>query len=490
MRKVIESNKNKIVLYFINALALMPLLCFGFKHFSIDTYLVALENGIDGHINAFIGAFRYVGALIHKIWYLLGQNPIANPLLDTLIFIFIVALSTTFLSNFIYKQLRQKSTLNYIVVNLSVLISVANVWFINILTFPESIFATAIGVLLCFSAIVVYFSNQNILSTIISAFLLICSTAIYQQFLVVFIIYSILLCSIKLHNDDSATKTIVFTYLKLIALILLSGIIYYGVGICVQKWFSVVPNERVALNIDSIINNLIYYITKQRSYLKGRGIFDTEILTLCYVTVGTVWIITLINYIRKNKVNFKSVCLFFSYIVAYASSFLMGVISTSRVFRTMFGLFTVFALFSIGSIMLQRKKIVKYVLSFALCIVFALNMYANIEMSSELREINTQETMLAEQFLYQIEEYEKTENKIVKNIEFCSDMNQKISGGSALRVAYSFGGLMEYVTGRNFNVSEMTNEEIRKDFEEKDWDVLVLDEQLIFENDTLYICVY
>ena len=491
MRKVIENNKKIIGLYLINVLALMPLLCFAFQHFSVDTYLLASENGIDVHINAFIGSFRYVGALIHKVWNLLGQAPISNPLLDIAIFVLVVALVTTKLSNFIYIQLKQKSTLSYIIVNLSVLVSVTNVWFVNILTFPECIFATAIGVLLCFFAIIVYFSKQNIPGKIISALLLICSTAIYQQFLVVFIIYAILLCSIKLKNsDNSKTKDTVFEYLKLILLILVSGIIYYGIGIGVQKLFSVAANERVALSLDSMLNNLIYFITKQHSYLKGRGFFDTEILTLCYVIVGTIWVVAFICHIKKNKLNFKSVCLFLSYIVAYGSSFLMGIVSISRVARTMFGLFTVFALFTIGTILLINRRFVKYILASVLFIVFALNMYANIEMSLELREINTQEIMLAEQYLYEIEEYEKSENVVVNNIEFCTDVNPKISDNSSLRFDYSFSGLMGYISGRDFIVTQVENTEMKSNFVEKDWDGFIADEQLIFENDTLYVCIY
>ena len=291
---------------------------------------------------------------------MLGNYPVENPLLDAIVFIIAVALSTTLLSMYIYKKLNQKSISSYLIVNISVLISVTNIWFVNILTFPECIFATAIGVVLCFSAIIVYFSKQNIPGKIISALLLICSTAIFQQFLVVFIIYAILLCSIKLENsDNSKTKDTVFEYLKLILLILVSGIIYYGIGIGVQKLFSVAANERVALSLDSMLNNLIYFITKQHSYLKGRGFFDTEILTLCYVIVGTIWLVAFICHIKKNKLNFKNICLFLSYIVAYGSSFLMGIVSTSRATRTMFGLFAVFALFSIGSILLMNKRIVQ-----------------------------------------------------------------------------------------------------------------------------------
>ena len=117
-------------------------------------------------------------------------------------------------------------------------------------------------------------------------------------------------------------------------------------------------------------------------------------------------------------------------------------------------------------------------------------MYANVEMSLQLLKTNAQEIIIAQQYLHQIEEYEKSENIVVKNIEFCCDSNPEECSANALSVNYSFRGLMGYVSGRDFNVLEMTNEEIRKSFEEKDWDILVEEEQLIFDGDTLYVCVY
>ena len=488
MLKLNDSKRRTIGLYLINILALMPLLCFAFQHFSTDTY-VYLADGLNGHCIQWISCFRYFGALISKISFLFGDNPIVSPFFDVIFFILTVALSITFFSRFVYRQLEKKSRLNYIIINVSVLISVTNVWFINILTFPECIFPTAVGVVLCFTAIYIYFSKQNIAGKVISAVLLICSTAIFQQFLVVFLIYSVLLCGIKLNNANSTAKAVIIEYLKLIAIILISGIIYYGVGICVQKLFSVVANERASLKIDTIIENLIYFITHQHSYLKGRGVFDSEILTLCYLIVGAVWFVAFIYHIKKDKINFKNLCLFLSYFVAYASSFLMLTITTSRVCRAVFGLFTVFALFSIGSILLMNKRIVKYILALTLVFVVALNMYANLEMSLDQREVNTQDMMIAEQYLYEIEKYEKAENVVVDKIEFCSDVNPEISVDSALNNFYSFRSLMTYISGRDFYVTEMTNEEIRKSFEEKDWDILVEEEQLIFEEDTLYVCV-
>ena len=159
------------------------------------------------------------------------------------------------------------------------------------------------------------------------------------------------------------------------------SVIYFLIGVIILKIFHFAPNSRVALDFNVILNNLKYFAFNQHSYLKGRGFFNTEILTVCYLLVIAIWIISFVYYIKKHKFNAKAVFLLISYIAAYASSFGMGLISTSRSHRTMFGLFSVFALFSIGSILLMNNKITKRILCVVLLVVYGLSVFKTVEMS-------------------------------------------------------------------------------------------------------------
>ena len=196
MMKLIAFSKSKkeikedILLLLFNFLALSPFICFSFQHFSIDSY---------GSMNI-----------------LLGDNPVINPVLDAFVFIVLAAISASILSRFILKKLGTNSILSGFIVNLSVLISITNIWFTNILTFPECVFATAIGVLLCFLSLTVYFGNKfkKPIRLLLSGILLVCSTAVFQQFLVVFIIYAVLLTSIEfIEKNEQKAKQVIITYL-------------------------------------------------------------------------------------------------------------------------------------------------------------------------------------------------------------------------------------------------------------------------------------
>ena len=139
MMKLIAFSKRKkeikedILLLLFNFLALSPFICFSFQHFSIDSY--GSMNNLDMHCLWWIGCFRYFGSAICKIWFLLGDNPVINPVLDAFVFIVLAAISASILSRFIQNKLGTNSILSGFIVNLSVLISITNIWFTNILTF-------------------------------------------------------------------------------------------------------------------------------------------------------------------------------------------------------------------------------------------------------------------------------------------------------------------------------------------------------------------
>ena len=482
--------KSFLLLLLFNILALLPLICFAFQHFSIDSY--GMIDNYDSHCLWWIGCFRYFGSLVSKIWFMVGNDPVINPVLDVICYIVIVGISSASLSFFIYKKLDHKSISSLLIVNTSALITLINPWFSDMLTFPECIFATTIGVMFCISSLIIFSSIKNkAIKYLISGFMLICSTAVLQQFFVVFIIYLFLLTSIETINNNQTTKQLCIKYLSLIIYLISCATLYFVIGIGLQKLFDISPNSRVALNLESIINNLKYFAFNQHSYLKGRGFFNTEILTVCYLVVIAIWIISFVYYIKKHKFNAKAVFLLISYIAAYASSFGMGLISTSRSHRTMFGLFSVFALFSIGSILLMNNKITKRILCVVLLVVYGLSVFKTVEMSINQYKGNTTEKVYANLYLSEINAYEKSTGNTVKNIEICTDKHcDTTKGESALTVRYAFEPLMKYISNRDFIVKDLTDNQIKKEFENKDWNEYNPNEQMIFNGDTLYLCVY
>lgn len=493
IKKLIKSNRKAAYLFAVNIFLLLPMFVYGGQNFSIDSYGVALDQNI--HIEAFIGSYRWFGALIYKIYFCLtGHNPISNSTVDIIVFIGMVSSMITVLSFCIVKNIKRDDNLTYFTVNLGVLISVTNVWFCDILSFPECIFITTVGVCLCFGAIIVYSEAEGIAGYVVSGLMLICATGVYQQFISVFAIYIIAIYGIRIISQNKITfKQIFLRYLKPACHIVFSGIVYLGVGKLVQNICNIKPNSRVALSVLSIKENIIYFARNQHSYLKGRGYFSSEILTFCFLLIGVIWLVFLIKEWLKNKETFKSVFVVISYVAAYAAAFLPGILSTSHAARAMFALFAVFSLFLVGILFLAESRYIKLFICIILVVVFVMNTVVNVRCELVLKEQNEVDRGWCQQVLSEIDKYEKEKDKDVKKIYYCYDEETDLDldkSESAVSHKYSLKALIGYYSGRYFEVAELSDELNENLFKDKEWDEFIKEEQMVFDDDVLYLCCY
>lgn len=490
--KKIEDKKKLFFLYLFNLIALFPLIVFYHPHYSVDTYGIQYY-GEEIHLDAFIGSFRYFGALLYKIFSLFGHNPIINPLPDIIFYIFTASIIVTALTITLYKHLELNSNIKYLIINFCVLITVVNVWFCNILTFPECIALTSFGLAFCFIAIILFIkhtSSNNLLHIILSSICLILSMAVYQQYVTVFAIYIIAYCCKDVIMVDKI-KQIVIKYLKPIAMIFISCVIYFVVGIFIQNVLSVKANERVDLSLSTIFENLIYFVTKQRSFLKGRGYFETDILTICYLAVFIIWLISLIFYWKKNRKTLKCVIIGLSFIAGYSCSYLLGLISTSHGIRTMFGLFSVFALFAIGAIILSQNKYIPRILLIILFSVYSMNIVKDVTMSINQVKTNVYDSVYADSITNYINDYEKKEKIQIKNISYSFDsVNSRTNFSSDVYTSYAFEAMLLLKSDTPYTFIKMPDEIYNENFASKDWEYFNPEEQMIFDNDILYLCIY
>lgn len=479
--------------YICNLVLFLPCLIFGGSNFSIDSYGI-LMDGPDAHISAFIGSFRYFGAFIYKIISLFNHNPISNSTLDIIFYVILVPAIVTLVVLEFYKCLKTKELISIIVIDIAVLISIYNVWFCDILSFPECIVITAIGIVFCFSSLIVMIRSKKIWHYILSVLLLVFSTAIYQQFISVFAIFAIACCGI-FTADNKDKKLIILNYLKYASVIVVSGILYFISGKFFVSYFGLTANERISLDFTSIIENIKYFISHQHSFLKGRGFFDTEILTITFLALGFIWFITLFKDWLKNKDTFKTIIIALSYAVAYFSAYLSGILSTSHGTRTMFPLFSIFALFIIGTLALKSKKIIKILMSIVLLMILSVNIFKVVTNENGLKKQNDFDEIWVNHVVDSIKDYEeKTGIKIEKiyyGYDDCYDMNIGNSfTNSATSVRYAFDAIFEVYSDSKYTVVEMNEDECDDLFGENDWKEFKADEQLIFKSNELYVCCY
>lgn len=126
-----------------------------------------------------------------------------------------------------------------------------------------------------------------------------------------------------------------------------------------------------------------------------------------------------------------------------------------------------------------------------LLLVFGLNTYKTVEMSINQYKTNTIEKTDANLYLSEINSYKKKSGKTIKSIEICTDSHcDTAQGENALTVKYAFEPLMEYISGREFTVKYIADNQYRIQFENNDWKEYDSSKQLVFDGETMYLCVY
>ena len=501
------------ILFFLNVVAFLPLIVFGGQNFSVDSYKIFFV-GPDVHVNSFIGSYRYFGALVYKVITLFSHNPIENSTVDAIVFVVLVSILVTILTNEVVKLIGKEDLLNYSIVNISIYLCVTNIWFCDILSFPECIIICAVGFCLCFGAIVIYIRNQSVCGCVISGVLLICATAVYQQFIAVYTIMIIAVCGITtVKNKIISPKEIILSYLRPGLLVICSGVIYFLSGKIISDLFGISANSRISLSFSSMFENLWYYLTHMHSYLKGRAYFSSDVLTISYIAIGVIWFVVLVMYTFKKKHIFQSLLLSLSFVSAFVVAFLPGFLTSSFAPRVLFSLFSVFALFSFGILSINDNKLLKGFVLLILIIVCFINIPKIVECELNLKKQNDIDEAWSFQIVENIDSYERITQNRVDKIYYCCDsvsnlFNQKDElikivendyaedkvyrsySESVYEQEHGIKYMISLYAGRKFEFEKINSLKYDELFRGKEWDVFNPDEQMIYDGNTLYLCCY
>ena len=132
-------------------------------------------------------------------------------------------------------------------------------------------------------------------------------------------------------------------------------------------------------------------------------------------------------------------------------------------------------------------------------ITFIVSLFQSINIQSESLKNSTKDIQIVNIILDEIEKYENENNIEVNKIKYITSENVKLShkgmiqyGDISLRALvnnWSAAAIFNYVTDRKFEISNATKKEKENKFLDYEADDFSLD-QLLFENDTLYLFSY
>ncbi|MCR5781389.1 MAG: glucosyltransferase domain-containing protein [Clostridia bacterium] len=468
------------------------------QNFSSDGYGI-YPLGLEDNVSTYYSSYRFSGALILKFLCVFNHNFFDNCTLDTLVFAVIACTGLSVFAvsfNNMLHVSEEKRRITLILTDLTLLIAVMNPSTANHLTFPECMILLGAGFFLTFLTASIFVRKTHFWTYIIAYVLIIVLTGIFQQFYALFAVLLITVCSVKCIQDDkSGIAASLKHYVAPAGCYILSGLSYFIIAKLLIKYLGIEGNVRADFTVQTLISKAVTYLTRQFYIWKGSGSIDSYKvkMLLASVTVG-FFLVSLIyivfRLIRKKQIA-KSIVVFFALLTAYSLAFLPGIIESMPGVnvRTILGFYSIFFMFA--GLCAASGDIPKAVYPPVIAVMTAvLCLFIFIMTGKELENKvgNTADNIWAKQIIYEIDRYQEENDVKIANVYICDDGDPQLN---YMFIEWSRDGILKvFDSNNNYDVSEMTEEEQKRVFDNKTWEHFDADEQLVFDGDTLYVCAY
>lgn len=496
IKQIILNNKVDICIL-IAMIAFAFIICFNFlkPHFPQDAYYIS-AYGYSPYIPTFLASNRMFCALLFKLWIVLDISLNQEMVLMATISIFAMVIAWFILYKCIIKLIKKENSIvhNIVIVAASFLVvfnfcTAEGLLFIEDATMPLGVFCSILGACVL--------TTDKKIKVIISLLLITIASVLYQGTVGIFVLLALVLIAIK-HKGN--IKLIV-KYTIIIGLIYCFAMIFNFIG--VKIWSHILNLQSREFDFPSIsiiINTIIKYGKKLLIDNCGIGpkYWYLEILIILSITF-------IINISIKKKNYFEIL----EYVVLIILSIIIPIIPVivtpvdlqyleprmAMCFGSIIGILIIF-LVSVSNI--DKNKILLFIITTISILSFIGNSIYMIVASTATLNVNRIEKVIADQIINDIEEYENNTHNQIKGIGVAFDktFTQYYKGEPKLGCfsLRSFGtswAVKEIITTYNGKVYENVEvpDNIKEEFLTKDWDTYNK-EQLVFDGENLYICIF
>lgn len=340
-----------------------------------------------------------------------------------------------------------------------------------------------LGMLSVVIALKTYFKNTN--CKYLKIFLLLFfSVNCYQSTILFYIPALFFLLSLQRKDLKYIIKELFYNSL----LVLLNLVIGYIIVIIARNYIDFKPYKSVNLhvNLKTLLFRTLYLVI----------FFSGNFPNIMVLFINIVIMIYLLLESKQQKMKTILPPLLIWLIGTVQVLFMIEIINFYLADRIMISYVSTMGMFLIYALSVSNKKILFTSISILLLIIQIVN--SNI-ISLDSKKTRKEDKSYGKIISKIINDYEKENNIKLKNIEFCYDSNS-IGNYEGIRKTYeptcrAFYG--DWIIDNVFNYycpdhnfSKKYNQKIYKTkFKSKDWDNFS-EEQIIFENDTLYFCIY
>lgn len=492
MKKI---NKKDIII-FISTFIIASIIFIPFLigHYATDTYNIINRGYEEYAIKYSLNDGRPVMCLISLIAEKINMPIQAYIIVLTTIALFVSCISVIKLKNIILKFTERKDKrIEYIILAISYII-IFNFAYLENLQFAECAVMSVSILLDIIVAQVIVEKNKNYMLK--SILLTIISILFYQGTINWLITITFCLSIFK-------EKKINFQVIKNVFL----SVICIGMGYVVNliqikitgKIFDLTQTRMGS--IKNIINNFNYILKKLYGILLNTYNLLPKYALFTYIIMLLIYALV---FDKKNDMQVNAIAIILVCIGAVFAPNLMtlSAFGTGRMsfsIGAMIGLIFLYIYCNLDDQNVRRLKISKSILYVIIFSYMILSITNYVSIMCEHKKVNEQDKQECETIGKWINEYEEINNIEVKNIVFINNNQSKYYYSNvknksalcykALAAEWSRIGAINYYTNRKFNESFNISQKCNEYFIDKSWDKLDK-EQLIFEEDTLYYCLY
>lgn len=466
-----------------------------FNHYGLDDYSIIADLS-ELHHNA-LNNGRFSLMVLYDFFIALGFNPVLNQKIMAILLVLFFALSITSITKRIVELGNITALKGKILINLGALVLLLNVfvteWFTFVLSYAQWMLGFTCAV---YAAILMSYSSR--IKKTMAVVLLVLAINAYQ---IMAVYYAVLIMIFIYLNQKENFKF--FKALRDTVFAALIAIIVMALNIGAAKIIGGVSNGEAAARYGGLsfsIENIKKILSAQKNiWIEGKGLFPHGLMLLFFV----VFVLLLCYVAKSRKVNWEH-CLycFLIYVAVVLVTFIPQMLEVWLTPRSLVPLFSLLSI-SIFFIIIwgQEYNQIENICIVSLLLFLGINFYYTQSVAISMFQVNTLEKEHARLIEYEINKYEEEQGVDIESISFYRDQFPKYKydgifvqpGEDMFNRAYlaDWGDIyaLNFYTGLSLNKVEPEKEYIDY-FQEHDWNSLDLEEQLIFDGNKCYYCVY
>lgn len=467
--------------------------------FSSDSY-AHIEEADGLYYQAHLWLGRPVSYALMAILYHLGVRVTSHQLLLKLILLVCSAAGATLLTLLFGKMKGKNDWKTLLLANGAVLFSFINVFIQEFYYFPEA--APVFGFGLIFTALSVwfFFRKQNVIHLLLALLFLTLSMGMYQVMVQLYICWG--MCFLLFESKLKINKRVVLRFIQLTVVCVVASAITMAILALLQS-VGIAPISERNVSLSALWTNLPVLLVQVQSFLWGFKNFVP--LNWFVPLVFAVLLGLLVFVLARRKISFVGwIMTLFVLLANYLSVFLLHAVTDSvwAVPRTLVGFFGLFTTLTLVLLFSDPPKMVRWCAAGTMILFFVLSLVHIEGFATAQRVNNAVDAQIAREVHAEVLRFEQESGAHVEKMVVRQDASPVYAypensgyayGDQNYRVWQNFWGAVaayNFYTGSDMQVIYMPDEIYAKYFEGKNWDVFSIHEQLVFEEDTLYMVAY